>query len=563
MGSEDSAGERRKSARQVRSTKKRVESGKPKDGESSVRVSGKESQIIEKEDTISQRNTPESSYGWQHPAELDYITPDDWSDTKIIYHLIAYAFDIPPKSSKNGHSFCQIVRMDGTKTVLPHGYRLPLMFLARFQWDSLNLVLSASNRRVEWKEYKFGILHISRLCKSLLDSAQAALSTVEWDFESVPSAKSKNAIRKWRCPTFDRALVRYWFRWFISNPAEVKDFWTEYGETEYEKDVITLNWRQWAVKGHKGFSLAEEEIQNGISAQQIMQGLEEKDGKWYWSTPAIDGGTDAWSLKDKALAVMPSFDNAQNPSPVSCQPLSSKTSLSVVPSSHNTPSPPPVSSITTPSANVPSFSNKPLDTSLTPDVHQSQPPSTPTPVLTSKSTTSLDDNMQTFNSHAARLPTDTTHNGDPDSSSAPAQEVPGSGDDEVLNRSAGGKRPGSPLEKEGPAKRNIKSSLSHVDCTSTVSGSEISNPEHIPELVLSPLTPIIPSSSIQLQRELKPMDLESSSQRDDDNMSIDSNHPVEEPTQPSSPSMERPTSNAYYINRPSIATDVESDDTLV
>ncbi|KAK7062514.1 hypothetical protein VNI00_000002 [Paramarasmius palmivorus] len=244
-----------------------------------------------------------NKYGWNHPAELDYITPADWSDTKIIHHLIAHAFDLPAKNLKPGSPFIQVTGVTGTKTVLPAGYRVPLMFIARFQWLSLRLVLSAEKRDNEWRDYKYGILHVSRLCKRLLDSAQDAMSAV--DLET--GDKLKGMDRKWRCPTFDRAIARYKNKWFIADPSQIREFWELHKETEYEKDVLKFNWRGWALKGHRGFSLTDEEITNGITAQQLMYGLKEKDGKWHWDTEhtPIIGGTDAWSLRHAALASWP------------------------------------------------------------------------------------------------------------------------------------------------------------------------------------------------------------------------------------------------------------------
>ncbi|KAF9261826.1 hypothetical protein L218DRAFT_474243 [Marasmius fiardii PR-910] len=609
MGSPDCVSERRKSVRQVRSTKKKIGSGGTKEEENSVQTAGAESQIVKQEE-VAQQITPKPSYGWQHPAELNYFTPKDWNDTKIIHHLIAYAFDVPPKSAKNNQPFCQIVSMDGTKTVLPHGYRIPLMFLARFQWLSLKLVLSAANRQVEWVEYKFGILHVSRLCKQLLDSAQAALGAVDWDPNSGAKIKSKGVDRKWRCPTFDRALVRYRLKWFISKPAQVKEFWTEYGEEEYDKDVVALGWRSWALKGHRGFSLTEEEIQNGISAQELMQGLKEKGGEWYWEnegTPVIEGGIDAWTLRHKALAAIPSFDSTPNPLPVSCLPLSSTNSSNV--------------------ANVPP-SNKPLSASSAPLIHQNQPPSTASasrtvssPVSKSRGRTAQDDIMQIIKAAGVKLPAGVGQNGDTISTRTSmsgaawvASAINSSSSD---NRSVGDKRPGPPLEKEGPAKRTLKSSLTHVGSASTVIDSEIFDPEPPPFTPTIPYKPIkrepspdpdveilhsapsrfkrrtssrnlqaalddvnqgdVPTSptssafsnitkdeAARLMRanenELKPMVLGLSSQRsgqsvgddDNDNMAVDSVSPVERPMQPSSTLGNRPPPPTVLPPRPPI-----------
>ncbi|KAG7086211.1 hypothetical protein E1B28_002176 [Marasmius oreades] len=496
MGSPDCTGERRKSVRQVRVTKKKAGSGGTIEEENAVHGAGNDSQIVKQEE-LPQQITPKPSYGWQNPAELNYFTPRDWNDTKIIHHLIAYAFDVPPKSPKNGQPFCQIVSMDGTKTVLPHGYRIPLMFLARFQWLSLKLVLSAANRQLEWEEYKFGILHVSRLCKQLLDSAQAALGAIDSDSKTGTKAKPKGVDRKWRCPTFDRALVRYRLKWFISKPAQVKEFWAEYGEDEYDKDVVGMGWRGWALKGHKGFSLTEGEIQNGISAQQLMQGLKDRNGQWYWETegtPTVEGN-DAWTLRHKALAAIPSFGTPPNPPPVSCLPLISRNSSNVA---AFPPSNPPFRPPSTATISPKSVTYQPQQ--------PPQSPSVSSPNSKSKSKAAQQDILQIMQAAGVGLPPGTFPKSDVKSSgtSIPvtAQLVSaGHGDPRntpVRNRLVGDKRPGSPLEKEGPAKRALRPLLARVDSSSTVVCSEPSDPEP------PPFTPTVSFRPIKREPSLDP-----------------------------------------------------------
>ncbi|KAL0575455.1 hypothetical protein V5O48_006524 [Marasmius crinis-equi] len=256
-------------------------------------------------------------YGWQHPAELEYLTPTDWTDTQIIHHLIAHSFDIPPRQAK-GSPFFEVTGIDGSRTVLPSGYRIPLMFIARFQWLSLKLVLSTVDRDAEWREYKYGILHVSRLCKKLLQAAQESMGG--FDTESGAKTRVKGIDRKWRSQMFDRALARYKLKWFISEPEQLQEFWDTYKDEEYKKDPLkygtlplflylqysvptrALDWRRWALKGHKGFSLTEDEIENGITAQQLMGGLKDKSGRWFWeepNTPTSDD-RDAWELRHEA-----------------------------------------------------------------------------------------------------------------------------------------------------------------------------------------------------------------------------------------------------------------------
>ncbi|KAJ8089816.1 hypothetical protein PM082_018392 [Marasmius tenuissimus] len=237
--------------------------------------------------------------GWDHPAELEYCTPPDWTDTDIIHHLIAHSFDIPPKKSKKP-SFFEVIGIGGSRTVLPNGYRIPLMFIARFQWLSLKLVLSADNREAEWKQYKHGILHASRLCQELLKFAQEVLGG--FDAESEVKCKLKGIDKMWRSQMFDRVLTRFKLKWFLFQPEQLQAFWENHGDEEYQKDTLKFDWRRWALKGHKGFSLTKDEIENGISAQQHMSGLKMENGKWYWDErhPSTASGVDAWNLRQVA-----------------------------------------------------------------------------------------------------------------------------------------------------------------------------------------------------------------------------------------------------------------------
>ena len=46
---------------------------------------------------------------------------------------------------------------------------------------------------------------------------------------------------------------------------------------------LDLDWSRWALKGHKGFKLTQDELKNGIDARMITQGLKKDyDGKWVW-----------------------------------------------------------------------------------------------------------------------------------------------------------------------------------------------------------------------------------------------------------------------------------------
>lgn len=206
----------------------------PEGEQASMNPKSTSSVSVKMEDSTPPPEHVEVTYGWQHPAELAYITPEHLSTTEIIFHLISNSFSIPariPGKNKNPPFFI-VSSVSGQKTILPVGYRIPLLFLARFQWMSLRLVLTASSRQSEWSDYKFGILHVCRLYTALLHAAQEQVRISNYD------GISRGIDRKWRCPTFDRALARYRLRWFLSIPSHVKEFWETYREDEYTKDPL-------------------------------------------------------------------------------------------------------------------------------------------------------------------------------------------------------------------------------------------------------------------------------------------------------------------------------------
>ena len=55
------------------------------------------------------------------------------------------------------------------------------------------------------------------------------------------------------------------------------------------------DWSRWVLKGHKGFVLTKEEVQNGVTADQYTDGLKRRpDGTWIWG--GDDSGARATSL---------------------------------------------------------------------------------------------------------------------------------------------------------------------------------------------------------------------------------------------------------------------------
>ncbi|KAF7342378.1 hypothetical protein MVEN_01826700 [Mycena venus] len=205
--------------------------------------------------------------GWRHPDELAYIKSagKTWDDMAIIrFAATNAAFSVPPRGTNSMEPWVHVrLCVDGSEVVLPRGYRLPLLWVAKYLWTSVKLVLTADADILqrEWDTAKFEILHIARLCATLLSKARAHM-----DEAGVMD-------RAWRCAQFDRALHRYWHDWLIMRDEYLRDFFREFGEDEYRGDVLKLTWSRWVVKGHKGFTLTAAECANGISAEEFMKGL--------------------------------------------------------------------------------------------------------------------------------------------------------------------------------------------------------------------------------------------------------------------------------------------------
>ncbi|KAK0462147.1 hypothetical protein IW261DRAFT_1528598 [Armillaria novae-zelandiae] len=208
--------------------------------------------------------SPAKDLGWDHPDELEYRDASAWSKDDIIKHLVTQSFSVPGRTHRS--KWATITSADGSTTVVPNVYRIPLMFVGEFMWSSLRLVLGDDK---EWNEFKTGILHVSRLCKAFLDEVRRAMS-------------EEGVGRSWRCATFDRALARYRMGWLLSHPRYLKEFWEMYGDEEYRKDAVKFDWKRLVMKGLKGFKLDEEQIEGGVQANRWMSGLKEIQGDWIW-----------------------------------------------------------------------------------------------------------------------------------------------------------------------------------------------------------------------------------------------------------------------------------------
>ncbi|KAJ7779734.1 hypothetical protein B0H16DRAFT_724724 [Mycena metata] len=237
---------------------------------------------------ITQTAPPTPPKGWRNPADLPFIAKagKTWDDLAIIRFLrTKAAFSIPPRAASTADPWllvrCPGAGVDGELVRLPRGYRIPLLWVAKFLWSSVELILSPADpavRKDEWDDAKFDILHAARLCEYLLSAAAEAGAGMD---------------RGWRCAAFDRALRRYWHRWLVSRDEFVRDFWREFGEEEYEGDVLKLGWGQWVLKGHKGFALMKQEVLNGIGVEEFTKGLvvDEDEGTFQWLPSTTESPT--------------------------------------------------------------------------------------------------------------------------------------------------------------------------------------------------------------------------------------------------------------------------------
>jgi hypothetical protein len=230
------------------------------------------------------------------------VCRQDWPQDMMITYLRQNVFSIPPRDNNKIQQLFDVAVSPSSSSPssaeegsseqgvasLPKKYRVPLLFVAKFQWESLRLVLTSANPLSEWDEYKFDIVHLSRLCQHFL---RAALKVKQ---------EGGTMDKSWRCPMFDRALTRFYRKWMVSREWSVKKFWHEFAEEEYEIDVLKygmflqflernsladdapVDWIRWALKGHKGFLLTTDEVQQGITAEQFTMGLNKVDGAWTW-----------------------------------------------------------------------------------------------------------------------------------------------------------------------------------------------------------------------------------------------------------------------------------------
>ncbi|KAE9386411.1 hypothetical protein BT96DRAFT_928217 [Gymnopus androsaceus JB14] len=247
---------------------------------------------------IAQKSVPKPvaelvDEGWKHPAELIYSTGHYWSDKKLFYYCITNTLSLSAFSPNNS-GLCSV--SDGRKTIaISEKYRVPIIFATHWQWAKLKSLLAAgeAERKRRWAEEKYEVLHIARVWKILTDEGP-----------SIESWSSNVFKQNWRCHTLDRVLTRFKMGCFSSESSRVENFWDEYQETEYSKEVLDFDWRDWLSEPRDGVALNESQFNSGLDPESLMRGLKEKDGEWLWETPENPLPepiwTSAWSLRPAA-----------------------------------------------------------------------------------------------------------------------------------------------------------------------------------------------------------------------------------------------------------------------
>lgn len=212
------------------------------------------------------RATSDNPTPWRHPDEFPFVSRADWSQDLMMEYMRYHSFTVPPRDSPSSIQLIPIllwgslpptvdpVASESSLAVwLPRGYRVPLMFIAKFQWDSLRIVLNAPDPKADWEAFKFNILHLSRLCQHLFQQAREArrqairkvdTSQDKAVLKALAKGEKDRAVlggfdKNWRCPSFDRLLTRFYNKWFLSTDEWLENFFNEFDEEEYhEQDVL-------------------------------------------------------------------------------------------------------------------------------------------------------------------------------------------------------------------------------------------------------------------------------------------------------------------------------------
>ncbi|KAJ7790051.1 hypothetical protein B0H14DRAFT_2941306, partial [Mycena olivaceomarginata] len=214
---------------------------------------------------------------WRHPCELEYVGPHHQTAHKW---TVDNAFTVPSRNADHKQTWVELTSTSRegvvVKTVVPCGYRIPLLWLGKVQWDCLKLLLTTARRH--WDNLKWDVFHIARVSGEFLAEAR----------------RQVNMKGVYRDIAFDRAMARFFNGWMGSRDEFVWDFYREFRNGEYEDDILQRSWLQKVVGGIRSFAITEAELKDGITAEQFTRGLVFDREK----------GTFDWTERDGALGAV-------------------------------------------------------------------------------------------------------------------------------------------------------------------------------------------------------------------------------------------------------------------
>ncbi|KAJ3515775.1 hypothetical protein NLJ89_g1552 [Agrocybe chaxingu] len=188
-----------------------------------------------------------------------------WSQDALLTHFCQQSFSIPPRDYNPSAPFVYVRMLDGEVVTLPHGYRLPLMFVGKYIWET---VFSKLKDEVTWKKERANLFHLSRLCQNLFRRARA-------------KALKGGMEKGWRSLMFDRLLARFYKHWTANDPKSGPNFITTHSIKEYDRDVLKHDWRRWCLRGLGPVRMTEDEVNNGITHEEFRQTLGKNEhGDW-------------------------------------------------------------------------------------------------------------------------------------------------------------------------------------------------------------------------------------------------------------------------------------------
>jgi hypothetical protein len=161
---------------------------------------------------------------WWDEREITYPQSEDWPDNNIYEYLISNAISVSPLHSKpNKHAkFCIVTNAKGKTFKVTAQYHIPMIFLSKYQWNSLKQVMRAPNRQELWEDLKLSILYLAQLCNLFLEHAKNAKEFLK------PAAYNV-----WRDSCLDHSLFRYSKGILVNKEETIRNFWMMYDEMEY------------------------------------------------------------------------------------------------------------------------------------------------------------------------------------------------------------------------------------------------------------------------------------------------------------------------------------------